>query len=136
MPIVRIVVDGDDANVFSPFAAKDLIKSMPDRTWNASAKCWTIPAYDVDDLTAVLEAEGYKIVVTHKTERREQRRESPRGGRTAGGTWADLMFMALSPELGAKAYRALSRALHPDVGGSTEQMQILNSARDRFGNRS
>lgn len=133
MPLVRIVVDGHNALVHSPFDAKDLIKSMPDRKWSPADKAWVIPDYDVDDLKAVLEASNYTVVITHKQQaKQEQRQEPPKTGRGAQ-TWADLLFGSLTPELGEKAFKALTRVLHPDIGGSTEAMQILNAARDRSG---
>ncbi|WP_193318250.1 hypothetical protein [Nonomuraea phyllanthi] len=134
MPLVRIVVDGHQALVYSPFDAKDLVKSMPDRKWSPGDKAWIIPAYDVDDLKAVLEASNYTVVITHKQQtKQEQRQEPPPKSGRGVQTWADLMFTALPDPLAEKAFKALTRVLHPDVGGSTEQMQILNAARDRFG---
>lgn len=139
MAVVSITISGREAIVRSPFQAKDLIKEMPVRSWSATEKAWIIPAGDVPVLRTVLEAAGYKVVVTRPE--REQRHEPPpppppRGGRSASGSWCDQMFISLTPELAEKAYKALSRALHPDVGGSTEQMQLLNAARDRHGRRS
>ncbi|MGH3381346.1 MAG: hypothetical protein ACRDP6_42105 [Actinoallomurus sp.] len=135
MALVRIVLDGLDAYVRSPFDAKDVIKSMPIRHWDAARKVWVIPADDVDELKAALEASGFNVIVTGEARRQERQRYEPppRNSRTNGSSWADAMFVALGPELSVKAYKALSRALHPDLGGSTEHMQILNAARDRHG---
>ncbi|MFI6477384.1 hypothetical protein ACIBH1_05590 [Nonomuraea sp. NPDC050663] len=133
MPLVRIVVDGSEALVRSPFEAKDLIKSMPDRKWSPADKAWVIPADDVVDLQAVLSASGYQVIVTHKQKAKQERREQPRTGRSTNQTWADLMLASLTPDLAEKAFKALTRVLHPDIGGSTEAMQILNAARDRAG---
>jgi hypothetical protein len=56
---------------------------------------------------------------------------TPRPPRGGARTWADDLLDAAGPELGATIYKALSRVLHPDAGGSTELMQHLNRARDR-----
>ncbi len=132
MATVRIVVEGNKAKIRSPFEAKDAIKTMPIRRWDPSIKCWVIPAEDVDELQAILEAEGFKVIITGV---REQRRDPPpRNGRNTE-TWADGLFTALNPALAEKAYKALVRVIHPDVGGSTEAMKQLNAARDRHGQR-
>lgn len=136
MAFVRITINGDNASIRSPFDAKDIIKSMPERAWDATQRLWVIPAGDVDELKTALQAAGFEVlVITQPSHSRERERADPppRANGRHGGTWADAMFAALGPELAAKAYKALSRALHPDLGGSTEHMQILNAARDRNG---
>ncbi|MGI9146036.1 MAG: hypothetical protein ACR2IK_05725, partial [Chloroflexota bacterium] len=42
------------------------------------------------------------------------------------------LFEQLPADRREAAYRALARALHPDVGGDTELMMSLNLAFDRF----
>lgn len=163
--LVRIVIDGIDAKVYSPFDAKEIIKSMPDRKWSQADKCWIIPASDVGHLQAILKAVNYEVVTVgsaapplhrgdglHDTERRrweaERRtleREKQRlqqevirlKNQTAASnrTWAEELFAKLSPEQTDKAYKALSRLLHPDVGGDTELMKVLNVARDSMSAR-
>src|SRR5690242_14310807 len=49
-------------------------------------------------------------------------------------TWASLMFDSVPSELRPKVYRALSRALHPDMGGDTRSMQTLAAAWDKHKN--
>lgn len=132
MAVVSITIHGREAKIRSPFSAKDLIKEMPVRSWDAAEKAWIIPAGDVGALRAVLETAGYKVIITRPE--REHPRSQPPPRDT--GSWADQMFIALTPDLAEKAYKALSRALHPDVGGDTTQMQLLNAARDRHGRRS
>lgn len=44
--------------------------------------------------------------------------------------WVAVMHRSLTPPLRKKAYRALSKVLHPDVGGDPVWMQRLN---DVFG---
>lgn len=129
MEIVTITVKADgEALVRSPYGAKDLIKGMPDRRWSKSGKYWVVPARDVPILRTVLETAGYHVIVTQP--------EQPGEPHAPGRSWAELMFSDLGPDLGEKAYKALVRVLHPDVGGSTAAMQGLNQARDRMGARS
>ncbi len=133
MALVRMIVEDGKAKVFSPFEAKDLVKSMPTRSWSAADKAWVIPAEDVDDLKDLLEASGYRVLITHKQAKQERRSEPPPRQARTGRTWADDLLTSLSPELAERAFKALTRVLHPDIGGSTEAMQILNAARDRSG---
>lgn len=115
-----------EAWVRSPFEARDLIKGMPVRRWDKVEKVWVIPASDVPALRSVLEQCGYRVAVT----RAEEERSAP-SSRRSGDTWADRMFIELPPPLADKCFKALSRALHPDVGGDTAHMQVLTAARDR-----
>ncbi|MCG5220287.1 hypothetical protein [Streptosporangium sp. KLBMP 9127] len=126
---VRIVIDGDTAKVYSPFQAKDIVKAIPGSRWLKTEKVWTIPSIFVGNLHADLIKARFWVEVI----RTEKSAPPPPPGtrRTSGGTWAEAMFAALSPELGEKAFRALTRVLHPDAGGSTEAMQVLNVAHDR-----
>lgn len=134
MPVVRIKVEQTDAKVFSPFECRDLIKSMPVRSWSSTGKYWSIPVHDVDDLQAALEEAGYHVVVIREAQQQRQQYEPlSNNGQSSGGTWADDMFITLGPQLADKAYKALVKVVHPDLGGSTHAMQVLNAARDRHG---
>ncbi|MGH3099296.1 MAG: hypothetical protein ACRDMV_25225 [Streptosporangiales bacterium] len=137
MSVVTITINGLDAKVRSPFSAKDLVKSMPIREWSPAERVWIIPAFEVDDLVAILEADGYRVVVTRRNgeQQQKQQHQPPPGRNGSGKTWADDMFLTLGPDLGEKAFKALVRAIHPDLGGSTTAMQQLNAARDRHGQR-
>lgn len=46
--------------------------------------------------------------------------------------WAGLLFAGLPEHLHAPVYKALIRALHPDIGGDTRAAQTLNLAYDRL----
>lgn len=135
MAIVTINVSGRNATVRSPFEAKDLIKTLPVRSWSAEQKCWVIPAGDVEILRFMLKHAGFTVVV-NGTPSNQRHNEPPHGNHTSTDTWADRMFVALGPDLSIAVYKALSRVLHPDTGGSTEHMKVLNAARDRHGRRS
>lgn len=138
--LVRILVAEPDAIVRSPFAAKDVIKSMPVRRWDPDQKAWVIPAGDVPELKTALEAAGFRVLITEGPKREKQQRQErryeppPRNTHSANGkSWAESMFLALNPALAEKAYKQLIRVLHPDAGGSEDAMKILNVARDRWG---
>ncbi|WP_411088346.1 hypothetical protein [Streptomyces sp. 061-3] len=124
---VRIVLGTVNAQVFSPFEALGVIKTMPQRRrrWNADEKCWVISLSLLPDLKAALAAEGFKVVVRDA----HSHRAEPRGRGAA--SWADAMFAELPKALAEAAYKALLPVLHPDRGGDTLAMQMLNAARDK-----
>lgn len=126
MQIVTITIEGHSAKVRSPFEAREIIKRMPSRRWSKAEKVWILPASDARVLGGMLKRAGYRVVMSGPQSR--ERQQSPP---STSNTWADHMFGALGPELATAAYKALSRVLHPDTGGSTEHMQTLNGARDR-----
>jgi hypothetical protein len=127
--VVRIVVTGTKAKVYSPFEAREAIKTLPRswRSWDSEEKCWVIPVHAVAELTRALKLEGFTIMSRAGS---GQRAESPRPQRS-GESWADLMYASLGRELAGRAYKALVPVLHPDRGGATAAMQDLNAARDR-----
>lgn len=49
-----------------------------------------------------------------------------------GNDWACQLFVAVGPELTGKAYKVMSRVVHPDVGDSENLMKQLNSAYDLY----
>jgi hypothetical protein len=51
-----------------------------------------------------------------------------------GNGWAVLMFRAVGKDMAKSVYRAMSRALHPDIAGdnATELMKQLNAAYERW----
>lgn len=125
---VRIVVSTVTAQVFSPFEARGCICTLPkrQRLWDSVEKCWVISAGAVRSLEIALRAEGFTVVVRYHD---SAQTPPPRRGRA--DTWADALYEALGPQLADKAFRALVPVLHPDRGGDTEAMQMLNAARDR-----
>lgn len=133
MAVCRIVWnhDTDQCDVYSPFAAKEVIKALPMRSWDKDRRCWTIPAVFLDELVDALRAAGFTTVTTEKGEQEKQDRRPPPGPGSTTGTWADLLFTELGPDLGDRAFKALIKVVHPDTGGSTVLMQQLNIARDK-----
>ncbi|MDX3229403.1 hypothetical protein [Streptomyces sp. ME19-01-6] len=129
-PTVRIVMGTTTAKVFSPFEAKECIRTLPkqQRNWDPEEKCWVISIYAVRDLRAALQYEGFTVLTLP---RGEDQSGAPRPRRQHADTWADLMYAQLGATLAGKAYKALLGVLHPDRGGDTEAMKVLNAARDR-----
>lgn len=161
MPLVTITVGRHTAEVQSPYdpARIDIIKTVPGRSWNKDRKTWSIPANWVAHLKAALEDHGDKVTVIGQPDPGPAADANPRGAHaatiarlerekqrlqqeiirlknaqaTASQNWAEVLLSKLTPEQADKAHKALTRVLHPDVGGNTELMQQLNVARDLTG---
>jgi hypothetical protein len=88
------------------------------REWSAGTKTWQI----VDCYLS----ECCKITLIDLCERHYDRVII--FDEDAATTWAVAMFTELPEHLHRPAYRALSRVLHPDVGGDLESMQALAAA--------
>jgi hypothetical protein len=88
------------------------------RPWDPARREWVVhePAY-VPELAAVLRAAGYRVVGL----------DEPSRDVSCQG-WAHHLFAAVGPKRHTTVYRALSRCLHPDVGGDHQLMQTLNRA--------
>lgn len=153
MALVRIEVGPITAEVHSPYdpARVDIIKTIPGRTWDKDGKFWKIPSGRVASLKAALEASGDQVqvigtpvgrssendAIIARLEREKLRLQQEiirlKNAQAASAqNWAEQLLGRLDPDQADKAYRALSRILHPDVGGPTALMQQLNAARDRF----
>jgi hypothetical protein len=150
---VRIEVTGQFANVYSAYdeLRLSIIRELRVRRWSKTAKCWVIEASQVDALKYKLEISGDTVLVTYpagptppagddelrrvllrlQAENTRLRNEAA----ARNGNWAEVLLGQCSPELAEKVHRQLTRALHPDVGGSHELMRDLNVARDLLGER-
>jgi hypothetical protein len=107
----------------------DLVRSMPDRTWNPDDKHWTIPAVDLDEFIQKAKSLGHQVQVIGEN-------DSHRGPSTNGSAdWAGTLFAAVGTDRAQSVYRALSKVLHPDVGGDTKLMQQLSEAYERWDKR-
>jgi hypothetical protein len=150
--LVRIEVGPVVAEVHSGYdpARIEIIKSIPGRTWDKDGKFWKIPTSRVGSLKAALEANGDQVqviggvaqgrsaesdAIIARLEREKQRLQQENirlknAQASSAQSWAEQLLCRLDPEQSEKAYRALSRILHPDVGGNTALMQQLNARRD------
>lgn len=145
MATVTLSLHPDDPDltfISSPFAAKDVIRSLPDRRWNPVRKVWVIPTHHENAAKAILMDAGFDVVgltqVEHQLRRAYRRIDrleqelqgKPAPRRAAKGS--DDVFAQLSqmlpPELRGGVYKALIRVLHPDMGGTTSLAQQLNDS--------
>lgn len=103
--------------------------------WDPRRRGWRIAWADADELGEVLAEYGLALqrrVLEQESRLAELRRElarTPAGARSRPP--ADPfrhLFAALPAQLRKPAYRALARALHPDVGGDQEAMKALTAA--------
>lgn len=109
-----LVVDGPNILVFAPFDAKDDIKALPSRRWDNNRRCWVVPKELHHAARRVLDRWCTTI---------DDRSEASMG-------WLVDLFAAIPDESVDRVYRALSVALHPDHGGSTELMAVVNRVHD------
>lgn len=113
----------DKLRISAPYEARELIKQIPGRKWDPALKLWTCPATSESVARIVL---GQWPGGVHWD-------TTPSKPPTPLTDWPGAMFAALPSGLRKPAYRALSRVLHPDTGGDTEQMQLLNNAWNKTG---
>lgn len=125
MAEITVRVEHGTASVYMPYSVERvaIVKSLPVRSWNKPEKCWQIPEFYIWDLRRKFEAAGDTVRVL-------TRREPGVRQEKTDTAWAETLLTRLSPEQADKAYKALSRVLHPDAGGDAELMQQLNRARD------
>ena len=113
-PRVFVRQQGDELHVYSPFEAKDDVKSLPRRRWDADRKCWIVPAEHRRQMLDAL------------------RRTCDVIDETGSVAWISEMFAVVPTRHRERVYRALSMCLHPDVGGSNEMMRALNVVYEKY----
>lgn len=128
MSTVRITPNGDGwSSVSFRYDPEviDLIKTFPSsaRRWNPATKVWAVEGFAVRELAALLTQYGHRVI--------EPSRTTPPPRSAPHDSWADALMDAVGRQRIEPVHRALTRVLHPDVGGDTELMQALNAARDR-----
>jgi hypothetical protein len=107
------------------------------RRWDPEAKRWTIlDTFSANYFARKARAAGHAVEmdgVRHESDSRfrGQQQAPPRSSSTVSTDWATALLRAVGKERQDAVYKALSRVLHPDVGGDTELMQQLNEARRR-----
>jgi hypothetical protein len=95
------------------------------RTWNPAAKEWTVDAGHAPQLASALRATGHQVVGLDPP--------PPRDVPGADNTqWARILFRRVGPNRRDPVFRALTKVLHPDVGGDHSLMQELNQAREQL----
>jgi hypothetical protein len=90
------------------------------REWDPDEKLWIVHEPYVDRILATLR--DFVGMVEVADLRRPGRRPGP------VADWASALFNALPDHLRQPAFRALSKVLHPDIGGDPRLAQQLNDA--------
>ena len=131
MLTARIVV-GPQAKAYVPYDLKEIVKSFPGKRWDSVGKHWSIPLEFVQPLAEALRAAGCEVFITRPDGTPWRSGKSSHGTRaTPAADWADSMFAAVGPDRAEVSFKALAKALHPDVGGDNTLMQQLIAARER-----
>jgi len=138
MNIAYVVYHGQDAEVDSPYdrILVDRLKgSIPPsfRHWQPERKRWLIEGPYIDVILRLLRERFDEVIEFNKP----KPFTSPGNpSRCACKTEPDCVRLFVLPDAPlpviTAAYRALSKELHPDHGGSTEAMQQLNAAFERL----
>ena len=100
--------------------AVTIVKTVPGRRWNPTAKHWTIPHSEVRLAATRLHALGFAVTIDGQL-------FDPDRSRSSGPFVA--LLKTPPPPLRQPTYRALARVLHPDTGGTTAQASTQPSQR-------
>lgn len=117
-----------DSATFSAFI-DDLKREIPHRSrkWDGAAKRWMLKEDQIEVVTGLLAIHGLRY--EYQDEPQEEtpvHRQLPMNREQAART---LYLLPTAPPFVIQAaYKALAKQLHPDAGGSTEQMQRINAA--------
>jgi hypothetical protein len=112
------------AFAFNPAVVELIKQTVPGyaRQWIPERKEWEVDATWVDSLAATLLAAGHTVAgLNDRTATRYPPKSDP-------SRWAHTLLSRLDPGLRQAVYRALSRVLHPDVGGDPTLQRELNDA--------
>jgi hypothetical protein len=127
MTAVRFQRRGDTTAVtfaYNPDIVELLKASVPSflRSWNPDRREWLIlePVY-ATQFADTLRRLGHNIVGLDDP-------PAQRYHGTDSADWAHLLFKRVGRQRCDQVYRALSRCLHPDVGGDTDLQRELNDA--------
>jgi len=131
MPVAAVLVMGADERLAlkSPYNP-DLVTALKDaipyhyREFDRPAKTWRIDPEWGEVLIAALEAIGIAVV-----DKRPATAPTPTVAQALAEACRRLTILPEAPvEVAEAAYKAWAKLCHPDVGGSTEQMQEINDA--------
>jgi hypothetical protein len=132
MATARILVESERARIYAPYELREVIKSLPGRSWDRDRKCWWISTALVDEAANVLRVSGCEVFVTRPDGSAWSSGRPGAGIRGEPGSgWADLLLEAVGPSRRDQVFRALAKVLHPDVGGDAVLMRDLIAAREQ-----
>ena len=138
MATVTFEFDGFEFDYIVRFAYDprlvDLIKTVPRyyRSWNPTLRQWRVSVVYARTLANSMRQLGCTVVGLDQHERERADPPPHSHGRTPRHNTFDLLFERVGHHRAEPVFRALTRVLHPDVGGDTELMKELNNARDRL----
>jgi hypothetical protein len=98
------------------------------RDWNPATKEWTIRAGHAEQLASALRSTGHKVLGLDPP----RSDPPPRADGPDTAQWARDLLTRVGPSHRDPVFRALTKVLHPDVGGDHRLMQDLNRARDEL----
>ncbi len=105
----------------------DMMRTVPRAYWNPHARAWLVPTAYGCFLESVLN--GCPVRWEPGTGPYAQTPPTPA---EPDGRWAEALFAAVGPAWADAVFRALTRVLHPDVGGDADLMRDLLDARDHM----
>jgi hypothetical protein len=116
-------LDGDYSTIrfrYDPRAV-EIMKSVPVHRWNPADKYWTTETSWVQLLAKKFYDAGYPVQIDS---------ELWEPGSSVAGTSKPIvaLFAVLPIRLRVPVFRALTKVLHPDMGGDVELMKQLNQA--------
>ncbi len=88
------------------------------RRWDPEMRSWKIRVTEMEMLMRLLKQHLFTVVVE----------ETEEAAVNIGDNIFRLLFESIPDEYVNKVYHALAHALHPDHGGTNQQMKLLNSA--------
>jgi hypothetical protein len=114
---------------YSPALVAIIKQTVPGyaRSFDPPSKVWTVETMWAPVLAAALRAHGYTVTGIDPA--------PPRCGHDDPTQWAHAVFRRVGPHRADRVYRALSRCLHPDMGGDTQLQQELNQAHAELAER-
>jgi hypothetical protein len=125
----RIIVGRSTCGVYVSFALKDVVKGFPNPNWVPAKKLRRLPAWVGPKLCEALEAASCQVTI--ELDPNQPPSQSGPAGRAAGN-WANAMLTAVGGSRADAAFRALTRVLHRDIGGTDQFVIDLLAARDRL----
>ena len=133
VPIIIWHADGSAADVRFPYDAFVVaeikrVVPAPLRSYDPGTKAWTISARYVSTVFHIL------AQVFGEVEVEGSRTGSADRGRPTGGDPYQVLHLLPSapPELVSAAHKCLAKLTHPDVGGDTAMMQMINAAAEQI----
>ncbi len=140
---IQIVVDRFDARAYTPFEAREIVKSVvlsSLRHWDKQRKCWVIDHVCIPFLANALAFSNYTVYVTDSNGKpwTPPGRSTPTPKQAPAADWIEQAFRDCPERSVEKLRKNLLSVWHPDLAdGDTKLAQRINVAADvRLGKRS